>query len=76
MQNKFDVIIPCHPKDFDTLNLVIDGVQKNLNYNQIYVVCPALVNGYDKPGVTFVLDNVYYTTINIFVVRKKHTTKQ
>ena len=71
MQNKFDVIIPCHPKDFDTLNLVIEGVQKNLNYNEIFVVTPALVGGYGHPNVTFVLDNTYYEHSDIEKIKDK-----
>ena len=71
MQNKFDVVIPCHPKDFNTLNLVIEGVKKNLNYNQIYVVTPALVGGYDKPDVKFVLDDVYYEHSDIKKIQDK-----
>ena len=34
-----DFVFPCHPKDFSSLRLTIDGVKKNIsNYNNLFVI--------------------------------------
>lgn len=35
-----DFVIPCHPKDFPSLKLCVEGIKKNISVaNKIYVIC-------------------------------------
>ncbi len=59
---ELDIFIPCAIKDFDTLQLCIDGLRKNLLHpiNNIYIVSPyskKLINLCQKNNILFLDEN-------------------
>tara|TARA_Y100000004_G_scaffold191156_1_gene249453 strand:+ start:1541 stop:2296 length:756 start_codon:yes stop_codon:yes gene_type:complete len=41
---KVDFVVPCHPKDQETIELVVNGIRKHTNSNNIYIVSPQDMN--------------------------------
>lgn len=62
---RFDVIITCHYKDFETLPLCIESVKKNITFqnpnNRIFVISNREITGKD---FTFVPESKFYKFIH------------
>jgi len=63
---KIDFIIPCHPKDYSTLDLCIDGIQKYTNVKNIYVISPQVFHSLHHHDIRHMNDLEYkdHTTYN------------
>lgn len=60
---KYDVLIPVHEKDFESLNLCLSGIKKNIvNLNKIFVVSNKNPN---IDGIVYVSEEKYNLYINI-----------
>ena len=69
--DKFDVIIPCHPKDFAILKYVIQGIKKYLNYNKIYLISPYSTTELKDSSIQFVLDSEFENETNLETIKKR-----
>jgi hypothetical protein len=69
---RFDVVIVCHYKDYETLPLCIESVKKNITYqnphNRIFVIGNKEIQ---SPDFTFVHENKFYKFIHPCDMQKK-----
>jgi hypothetical protein len=72
---RFDVIIVCHYKDYETLPLCIEAVKKNITFqnpkNRIFVIGNKEIQ---SPDFTFVHENKFYKFIHPCAMQKKWAT--
>lgn len=67
--NVYDVVIVCHSKDFDTLDLCIKSIKKNfVDHRKIFLISN---EKYINPDVVFVHENNFYKYINPFDMKEK-----
>jgi beta-galactosidase beta subunit len=69
MTDKIDFVIPCHPKDFSSLKISIDGIKNNIScLNKIFVISSEDPN---IDGIIHISENRYLPYVNKENISKK-----